>query len=304
MRIVSLACSNTEILHALGVSDQLVGVDSHSDFPRSVLKDLPRVGPDLEIDVASVVALEPDLVLASLTVPGHETVVEGMEAAGVPLLTLAPESLDDVPRSVERVAERVGREVEGRALADRLRRELIEAGAGAGEGSHRPSILIQWWPKPIIAPGARSWIHGLLAAAGATHPLAEEAVLSRPLDDEEVAAADPDAIVLAWCGVEPAKYRPDVVMRNPVLREIRAVRNGRVHLIPEAWLGRPGPRLLEGLRALRTVVRNVRDDPPSDVAPGGYSGSDDNPSVEAPSDDVLSGHTLSNDTSSNEGRAP
>jgi iron complex transport system substrate-binding protein len=264
MRIVSLACSNTEIVAALGASSMLVGVDSHSDYPRSVLRHLPRVGPDLEIDVEKVVALEPDLVLASLTVPGHETVVEGIEAAGVPLLTRAPESLADVPESIEQVADRIGFEEEGRILAARLRTALslpdrngvddpATLGRARRDPAADPSILVQWWPKPVISPGSRSWVHGLLAAAGATHPLATESVLSRPLEDDEIVESDPDAIVLAWCGVEPGKYRPDVVYRNPVFRELKAVRTGQVHLIPEAWLGRPGPRLLEGLAALRQI---------------------------------------------------
>ena len=255
MRIVSLACSNTEIVAALGAGHLLVGVDSHSDHPPELLEGLPRVGPDLEIDVDQVVALKPDLVLASLTVPGHETVVEGMEAAGVPLLTLAPESLADVPFSVERIGEAIGYTDRATELAAQLR-ETFRLGESGSERPtpSGPSILIQWWPKPVISPGARSWIHDLLALAGATHPLAGEHVLSRPLDDDEVAAADPDAIVISWCGVDPSKYRPDVVYRNPAFQHVKAIRNRQVHRIPEAFLGRPGPRLLDGLRALRDVA--------------------------------------------------
>ena len=75
MRIVSLTCSNTEIVAALGCSSMLVGCDSYSDWPEDVVAPLRRLGKDLDIDVGKVVALEPDLVLASLTVPGHERVV-------------------------------------------------------------------------------------------------------------------------------------------------------------------------------------------------------------------------------------
>ena len=63
MRIVSLACSNTEIVCALGGADLLVGVDDHSDFPEDVVSDLPRGGPDLNIDITRVAALEPTLFL-------------------------------------------------------------------------------------------------------------------------------------------------------------------------------------------------------------------------------------------------
>jgi iron complex transport system substrate-binding protein len=253
MRIVSLACSNTEIVAALGCADLLVGVDDHSDFPASAIAPLPRVGPDLEIDIERVAALEPDLVLASLTLPGHETVVEGVEAAGLPHLTLAPTSLDDVYANVALVAERLGVSERGRHLVARMRSELERAPAGQPQ-DEAPSILVQWWPRPVIAPGRLSWVQQLIAAAGGRNPLEHEDRPSRPLEDEEVAALDPDAIVLSWCGVDPAKYRPDVIYRNPAFSGLAAVRAGRIYCIPEAYLGRPGPRLVEGVRALRQVV--------------------------------------------------
>src|SRR5471032_3588215 len=96
VRVVSLTCSNTEIACALGCAGYLVGVDDHSDYPVDVVTKLPRVGPDLGIDVARVAALRPDLVLASLTVPGHERVVAELEAAGLPFFAPEPVSLEDV----------------------------------------------------------------------------------------------------------------------------------------------------------------------------------------------------------------
>jgi iron complex transport system substrate-binding protein len=70
MRIVTHTCSNTEIVCALGRGDWLVGVDDHSDHPPEVVQALPRIGPDLDVDIARISALEPDLVITSLTVPG------------------------------------------------------------------------------------------------------------------------------------------------------------------------------------------------------------------------------------------
>ncbi|MDX1612036.1 MAG: ABC transporter substrate-binding protein, partial [Candidatus Thermoplasmatota archaeon] len=87
-RIVSLAPSNTELVAFLGLADHLVGVDDWSDWPPSVLH-LPQVGPDLQIDMDAVVELDPDLVLASLSVPGMEPVVEALAATGLDHLVLA-----------------------------------------------------------------------------------------------------------------------------------------------------------------------------------------------------------------------
>lgn len=253
MRIVSLTCSNTEIVAALGRADRLVGVDSHSDFPASVVDRLPRVGPDLEIDVDKVAALEPDLVLASLTVPGHETVVEGIEAAGLPVLTLEPTSLDDICSDIGAVAERLDAEERGREVVDGIR-EAFEA---PEPDPAAPSVLIQWWPKPTIAPCGRSWADQVIRAAGGRNPLSGEDRPSRPVEDEDVPGLGPDAVVLAWCGVHPDRYRPDVVYGNPAFRDLPAVRRGRVFVIPEAYLGRPGPRLVHGVRAMREVIRAV-----------------------------------------------
>src|SRR3972149_12020451 len=106
-RIVSLTCSNTEILFALGLGARVIGVDDWSDFPLEV-KALPKVGPDLKIDMAKVAALEPDLVLASLSVPGMERNLPGLERLGLPFLVLEPRSLDDVFKDIETISAATG----------------------------------------------------------------------------------------------------------------------------------------------------------------------------------------------------
>jgi len=269
MRIVSLACSNTEIVWALGCADLLVGVDEHSDFPEDVVTRLPKVGPDLDIDVEKVAALEPDLVLATLTVPGHEKVVERLEAAGLPFIAPEPVSLEHVYRDIREIAARLaqadGGVVErGEALVAEMRAEFGSFRAGSGveaPSDDAPSILVQWWPRPVITPGRRSWATDVIEAAGGRAVLGHEDHKSRPLTDEEVAELDPDAVVLSWCGVHPDKYRPDVVLRNERWQELDFVRHGRVFSIGEPFLGRPGPRLMEGVRRMREVVDAVADRP-------------------------------------------
>ena len=121
----------------------------------------------------------------------------------------------------------------------------------------RPRLLVQWWPKPVIAPGRLSWVQGLLERAGAENPLGAEDVESRPLEDQEVATMAPDAILLSWCGVEPHKVRPDVVYAKELWQGLEALREERVYRVPEAWLGRPSPRLVEGYEALRAIVEHL-----------------------------------------------
>ena len=251
-RLVALTCSNTEIVAALGCGDRLVAVDDYSDHPPGVVAALPRVGPDLSIDVERVAALTPDLVLASLTVPGHEKVVASLERAGLPFIAPSPHSLEDVYGDIRDIARRLGVGERGEAVVASMRAAIAPRRAAG----RRPRIAVQWWPKPVIVPGRASWVHDLIERAGGEGVLDEE-VASRPLSDEELRDLRPDAIVLAWCGVEVAKYRPDVVLDKPLWRGVPAVRRGFVVPISEAFLGRPSPRLVAGYRQLCRLVDEI-----------------------------------------------
>ena len=253
MRVVSLACSNTEIVCALDCADLLVGVDDHSDFPLDIVADLPRVGPDLDIDPDAVSDLEPDLVLASLTVPGHERVVESLEGMGLEVLVLGPVSLADVYANIREIAHALGVSERGETLVAEMQSELVDRGFAA----KKPRIIVQWWNRPTISPGALSWVTDLLELVGAENPIGRERVKSRPISDDELAFLNPDLIVVSWCGVKPEKYRPEVIARNPAWQHVEAVKKGHIYAVPEAYLGRPGPRLKEGYRALRKIVKTL-----------------------------------------------
>jgi iron complex transport system substrate-binding protein len=250
-RVVALTCSNTEIVCALGCAEMLVAVDDHSDFPAEVVRTLPRVGPDLSVDVDRIASHGPDLVLASLSVPGHERVIENLSRKRLPFVALEPRSLTDVYANILEVARLLDVPERGRALVFNMQAELAPL-ATAGP---KPRLLLEWWPKPVIVPGRDSWVNQLFDAAGAENPLAERPVKSTPLTDEDAAALLPDASIISWCGVRVEKYRPDVVLRRAAWQHLELVKQRRVFPITEAWLGRPGPRLVEGARALREVVR-------------------------------------------------
>ena len=138
MRVVSLACSNTEIVAALGCQDSLVGIDDHSDYPVPLVERLPRVGPDLDIDVDRVAALKPDVVLASLTVPGHERVIEMLDRAGLPFVVLEPKSISDVYDDIHRIATLIGVPERASGLGDDMRSEL-------GDGLLTTSLISSVW---------------------------------------------------------------------------------------------------------------------------------------------------------------
>ncbi len=261
MRIVSLTCSNTEIVASIGCADLLVGIDDYSDYPPDVVAKLPRVGRDLNIDIEKVARLKPDLVLASLTVPGHEEVVEGLHSAGLPYIVLEPVRLDDVYRDILHVGELLGASQNAQRCVSQMEQKL----SPAVQLNPVYSLMIQWWPKPVIAPGKLSWTEDLLEAAGLVNPIGNREVKSTPLTDEEVLELNPDAVAISWCGVQHNKYRPKVVYRNSNWKDANFVRNKHVFTIPEAYLGRPSPRLVDGYTELKKIASqlNATDNHPT-----------------------------------------
>ena len=254
MRIVSLACSNTEIVAALGLSHLLVGVDDDSDYPPEVVSTLARVGRDLDVDADQVAALEPDLVLASLTVPGHDKVVARLAAKNLNMMVLAPTSVADTLQNIRWVGGALG--VPERA--EQVCAEVEAALQPAPGWESGPRILVEWWPKPCIAAGRKSWVEQMLRAAGArnaAHAIESE---SRPITADEASQMAPDAVVISWCGVDVRNYRPKVVRSRAGWEAIPAVTNDVIVPISEAFMGRPGPRIVEGVRQLRAVVDQIR----------------------------------------------
>jgi len=250
VRIFSHTCSNTEIVCALGCAELLVGIDSDSDYPGEVVATLPKLGRDLDLDVAGVIALQPDLVLSSLTVPGHERIVAELEAAGLRILICDPCSLEDIYADIRRIADALGVSARGAALVAEMRAAMPpRKSAGAA-----PKVLIEWWPKPVITPGRRSWASDLIELAGGENPWAHLDAKSAPLSNAQVFEAAPDVVVMSWCGVREENYRADIVRRRSGWSEVPAVKHDRIVPITEAWLGRPGPRLVHGYRALISAL--------------------------------------------------
>ncbi len=249
MRVVSHTCSNTEIVCALDSAHRLVGIDSDSDFPVDIVAALPKLGRDLELDVAQVVALKPDLVLTSLTVPGHDRIVEKLQNAGLNTLVIDPRSLEDVYKSIHTIAGALGIAARGNALVKAMREDMPPVSP-----PKRPKILVEWWPKPVIAPARESWVTDLIELAGGDNVTGQRDGKSVEVHDTQARSLAPDLIVMSWCGVKEEKYRADVIVRRPGWAEIPAVKQQRIYPITEAYLGRPGPRLVEGYWKLRELI--------------------------------------------------
>jgi iron complex transport system substrate-binding protein len=232
-RLVTLAPSNAEVVDALGAFDRVLACEDSTDHPPQAAR-LPRLGPDLGPDLDRVAALSPDLVVSSLSVPGMERIVTGLRARGIPQVVLAPRSVADVMEDLRRVGQRLGLP-ERAEQAVRSMEQQVEALRRA-QPATPVRIYLEWWPRPMFAPGRDTYAH-------------------------ELVAADPELCFVSWCGVAEDKLDPENLTTRPGLEQLAAARAGRVYRLDERFSGRPGPRMLEASRRMADVIARsgVRD---------------------------------------------
>ncbi len=253
MRIVSICPSNTEIMAYLGKTDWLVGVDNYSDWPESVLK-LPKLGPDLSIDMDKVVACQPDLVLASLSVPGMEKNIAALDKRKIPYIILNPNSLEEIAKDIQKVGMALGCSELGSEKAKAFRKEIEDFRVTASKQANKPTLYWEWWPKPIFTPGGSNWLTEISELAGAENIYADMDMASVQTDWEDVKHRNPDHICMVWVGVKEEKMNPALIKKRPGWNNMKAIRNNHIHVLSESLFCRPSPRLLDGLRELVKTV--------------------------------------------------
>ena len=172
MRIVSLCPSNTEILACLGLSDHIVGVDRYSDWPPAV-RSLPDLGPDLAIDMDRVAALQPSLIVASLSVPGMERNVEQLEDLGIPYLVLNPKRLEDIYDDILDVGAATNRTAQASQLVHQMKERIEEVADRCSSQGDTPRLYWEWWPKPVFSPGGNNWLTDVSEAVSAVNVFAD-----------------------------------------------------------------------------------------------------------------------------------
>ncbi|WP_285768229.1 cobalamin-binding protein [Peribacillus sp. SI8-4] len=257
MKIISLCPSNTELCTYLGIEDQLIAIDDYSDWPESI-QHLPKVGPDLSIDIDHVESLKPDLILASLSVPGMEKNIEALKKRNLPHIIFNPQSLEDIARDLLTLGEATDHRNEAEKQAAKFRSTILRYQDAADKIETKPSLYWEWWPNPLFSPGGVNWLSEISRLAGGYNLFEEVDLASIQITSEEVIEKDPDHICLAWVGVPLRKVNPGLVKKRTGWNDMKAVSNNNIHIMEEPLFCRPSPRLLDGLSKLaRTLHPNA-----------------------------------------------
>jgi iron complex transport system substrate-binding protein len=251
-RIISLAPSNTEVLFALGLEDRVVGVTEFCDYPEAAL-DKPKVGGFSTVDVERVVALEPDLILATSV---HETkVIPTLEKVGLTVVALAPETLDEVLANIILVGKITGRSQEATRLVAGLeeRVKVITDKTESLPEGQRPRVFYLTWHDPLMTPGSGTRHDDVILKAGGTN-IARDLTGYAGISLEAVVDANPE-VIIAGVGMGSGENLPfQFVLTEPRLMDTDARRNNRVYEIDVDLVGRPGPRIVDALEKFAEFI--------------------------------------------------
>lgn len=245
-RIISLSPSNTEILFAIGLSDQIVAVSDYSDYPPEA-KQKPRIGGFQSPDVEQIVSLQPDIVFAGSL---HARAVEVLTAAGIRVVVVEPKTMQEVLDALTLVGEITREQTAAQKvtaeLAARLQtiRKLI-----AAEPKQR--VFLEVWDEPFMTIGGKSYLSDIVTQAGGINVAAEKPTDYMTCDFEYLYSLNPDLyIAVNHIGLG----RTLNMSSHPWMRNLQAVANGKVYYVPDDILSRPGPRSFEGLVELAKIL--------------------------------------------------
>lgn len=252
LRIVSLAPSITRILWELGATENLVGVTRWCKdvVPEQAIQGLPILGDCWNLDAGAVAKLRPDVVIGS--VPYRTEAVASILAHGLRFLGKSPRTLDDIYGDIRLLARIVGKTAEGKKVVRKMQSRIATVRERTATVANRPRIYCEVWSNPLRS--AEPWVEELVVAAGGEFV---PCPAGRQVSPEEVIAADPEIIVLAWTATG-SKARPEKIRKRPGWDEIAAVKNGRIHVVRDEFLNTPAPILLEGLNALAAVIHPAK----------------------------------------------
>jgi len=285
MRILSLLPSATEIVYALGLGDDLVGVSHECDYPEQartkpiVSASTPPSGLCSEqihsafsehghashslyrIDEQLLKQIDPDVILTQeLCTVCAIPVAQVREAARVLagdrcVVSLEPNNLRQILENISAVAEVTGRQTEAAALVAQLERRMARISGATSSLRERPRVFCMEWMEPAMAGG--HWIPEMIRLAGGVDGLGNDGQPSIAIDWEQVVEFAPQILVIMPCGYKIPRSIGEIdgLASKPGFYDLPAVRSGEMYVVDSpAFFSRPGPRVVDGLEILAQII--------------------------------------------------
>jgi iron complex transport system substrate-binding protein len=288
MRIVSLLPSATEILFALGLDAEVVGVSHECDYPAQarerrvvihsripaeasaeeidrLVREYVSDGESLySVDAQALEDLSPDLIITQdlchvCAASPHDLASALARFSKRPeVLCLNPQDLGDVWRDILWVGEATCRGRAAEALLESIGGHLERVENAVTNAPERPRVAFLEWLQPFYVGG--HWVPEMIELAGGMDVLGSARKASFRVSQDDIVAAQPEVLLISPCGYRAERARGEYwsISRAAEWNAIPAVRNGRIYALEaNSYFSRPGPRLITGIEALAKICHSA-----------------------------------------------
>jgi len=244
-RYISLAPSTTEILFALGLDDEIVGVSSYCNYPKEAVTK-PKVGNFSEPSLEKIISLKPDYIFC--TGLEQAPVIAQLNRLGLKVYVSDPSNLDELLQSILDIGVITSREKEAKILVSNMQQGInqVQERVKSIPRDKRVKVFIEVWHDPLTTAGQGSYIDTLIDLAGGVNIAYNTKRAYSIFSSEEVIKRNPDCIILAYMDKETPL---NIVKSRFGWAQVGAVKNNKIFsdINPDILL-RPGPRIVEGIK--------------------------------------------------------
>jgi len=251
-KIVSLIPSNTEIVFALGLDKEVVGVSDFDNYPQAAKKK-EKIGGQ-EINLEKIISLHPDLVLAHASwASTAEAGIQQLRNAGITVLVVNDaQNFDQVYDSVDLIGKATGETVKAEEMITGMKDKLAEIKTKAAEIKEKKKVLVEVSPAPeIYTPGKNTFMDQMLSVINAEN-IANDQEGWIKIDQESMIKRNPDVILTTYGYY--VKNAKDQVLSRKGWETVNAVKNKHVVDVDSDRVTRSGPRIVEGVEELAKAV--------------------------------------------------
>ncbi|WP_342557997.1 ABC transporter substrate-binding protein [Metasolibacillus sp. FSL K6-0083] len=245
-KIISLTPSNTEILFALNLENEVVGVNDIDDYPPAVAEK-ERVG-SMEYNVEKIVSLQPDIVFAhESSMFAVEPALEQLEAAGVTVFVVKnAATFEETYMTMEQIGTLTGKVEEAEKMVESIKTKLADIQAKVEGQEEKSAFVVVGMTPDIYAVGQNTFMDEMLKAINIKNVVeADEWPMYSP---EDFVASNPSTIIVTYA------EDVDAVLNNPAFAEMDAVKNGAVYTVDGSMTSRQGPRIADGVESIAKAM--------------------------------------------------
>ena len=251
-RIVSMAPSLTDILFALGLDKEIVGVTLFSDYPPAATEK-PKVGGFWQPNIEAVVAARPNLVM-TLGFGQQKNLAERLKRIGYNTLAVNIETVSDLFSVIGQIAAATGRQRQADELVGSIKAKLNAISALVGA---LPKVRVLWVIQrvPLRVAGRDTFVNEIIELAGGENAIGQTVHKYPPIGAEQVIACGADVIIEPEMGQENLDAQRNAALRHwSKFRNLPAVTNNRIYVLGDT-VSRLGPRLYEGTETIARCLR-------------------------------------------------